>query len=357
MVEIFYKKRILLSWIIVFAFVFCGATASQVEAAEVITSNNGDDFAICWAKYNEELNLKTGDVNSDVEENVDSEYSEEEDNEEYEFYEGWNTVEGKTYYCDDSGNKLTGFQTIEDITYYFDEQGVMQTGWTVINGNKYYFQESGEMAVGITKIKKKNYLFNKKGVLQKKGFRTYDKAKYYLNKNGVIQTGFKKIDGNRYYFMKDGVMADCGLYKNYMIAYNGKCYKIPNKKTGDKDADAKRVAKLVAKCSGYKNKKLKDIEKVGRAAVIVSAFCARCKYTSEGTDYRTPYGVFIKKEYTCAGATRALGLVLTIMHYKWTHVNENQYTHQWIKLKMDGKKGFADGQVGWVGYGKHPVDR
>ena len=39
-----------------------------------------------------------------------------------------------------------------------------------------------------------------------------------------------------------------------------------------------------------------------------------------------------------------------------THANENGYTHQWVILEMDGQKGFADGQVGMVGYGCHPVD-
>lgn len=35
------------------------------------------------------------------------------------------------------------------------------------------------------------------------------------------------------------------------------------------------------------------------------------------------------------------------------YVNENQYTHQWCELKMDGKKGYADGMGGIAGYGKY----
>lgn len=98
-----------------------------------------------------------------------------------------------------------------------------------------------------------------------------------------------------------------------------------------------------------------DLEKVKKAAQIVSAYCASAGYTMEGKDYRTPYGVFIKGEYSCAGATRALGMVLNCMGYSYEHVNENQYTHQWCILTMDGQIGYADGQVGWAGYGKHPA--
>ncbi len=98
-----------------------------------------------------------------------------------------------------------------------------------------------------------------------------------------------------------------------------------------------------------------DLERVAVAAEIVSIFCANCEYTTEGTDYREAYGVFIKGEYSCAGATRALGMVLDCMGIKWKHINENQWTHQWCEVTIDGEIGFADGMVGWAGYGEHPV--
>ena len=107
---------------------------------------------------------------------------------------------------------------------------------------------------------------------------------------------------------------------------------------------AKQIASVVpTDCS--------DLERVSIAAQIVSYYCSFCWYTMGGTDYRTPYGVFIKGEYSCAGSTRALGMVLECMGYSWTHANENQYSHQWCELVMDGQQGFADGQVGIAGYG------
>lgn len=99
-----------------------------------------------------------------------------------------------------------------------------------------------------------------------------------------------------------------------------------------------------------------DLERVAYAAAAVADYCARAEYTTEGVDYREAYGVFIKGEYSCAGATRALGMVLEEMGFKWTHANENQWSHQWCILTMDGEIGFADGQIGLTGYGKHPVE-
>ncbi len=125
----------------------------------------------------------------------------------------------------------------------------------------------------------------------------------------------------------------------------------------EKAAMARKVAEEIAeRIDASVSKDATDLERVSKAAEIVSEYCSRCVYTTEGKDYRQPYGVFVKGEYSCAGATRALGLVLECMGYEWTHKNENQWTHQWCVLEMDGQIGYADGQVGWAGYGKHPVD-
>lgn len=122
------------------------------------------------------------------------------------------------------------------------------------------------------------------------------------------------------------------------------------------DADKLAMAREVAQEIADSIEGDTDLEKVSQAAQIVAWYSSQCQYTMEGRDYATAYGVFIKGEYSCAGSTRALGLVLECMGYKWQHANENQYTHQWCIVTMDGQVGYADGQVGWAGYGKHPVD-
>lgn len=97
-----------------------------------------------------------------------------------------------------------------------------------------------------------------------------------------------------------------------------------------------------------------DLERVRTAAEIVADYCNRAIYTSDDPDYRTAYGVLCKGVYTCAGSTRALGLVLDCMGYNWSHINENKYTHQWCELVMDGQIGWADGMGGIADYGICP---
>ena len=134
------------------------------------------------------------------------------------------------------------------------------------------------------------------------------------------------------------------------------------KPTQDKDACSKNkqateIAQKVANeilAKGYKT----DLEKVDAAAKIVSAYYQKGRHVElEGFDYRTPYGVFIKGEASCAGCTRALIQVLELMGFKnLKHANENMKDHQWVILEMDGQKGFAEAQLGFAGYGCHEVD-
>ena len=115
----------------------------------------------------------------------------------------------------------------------------------------------------------------------------------------------------------------------------------------EKDARALAVAQQIASTVPTDKS---DLDRVQIAAHIVSHYSKFCKYTMAGKDYCTAYGVFIKGEYSCAGSTRALGLVLTCMGYQWRHMNENQYDHQWCELDINGQTVVADGQTGQIGY-------
>lgn len=118
----------------------------------------------------------------------------------------------------------------------------------------------------------------------------------------------------------------------------------------DKDAQARAVAQSIADSIPAGS----DLERVRAAAAAVAGYCSRATYTNEDPDYKSAYGVFCKGVYTCAGATRALGLVLECMGYSWSHENANQWTHQWCELTMDGQKGWADGMGGIADYGECP---
>lgn len=115
------------------------------------------------------------------------------------------------------------------------------------------------------------------------------------------------------------------------------------------DAVAKQIADSVMGNASYTT----DLQKVSAAAQMVKSYCDRAVYDAdENKYYRTPYGVFVSGQYTCAGSTRALGRVLDFMGFAWTHANENQWVHQWCILTMDGQIGYADGMGGIAGYGE-----
>lgn len=114
------------------------------------------------------------------------------------------------------------------------------------------------------------------------------------------------------------------------------------------------VATEIAKTVLTKYACQSDWVKINVASQMVAQYCSQCTYTMEGKDYKLAYGVFVKGEYSCAGSTRALGMVLECMGYEWEHANPNAYTHQWCIVEMDGQMGWADGQGGFAAYGVHP---
>ena len=101
-----------------------------------------------------------------------------------------------------------------------------------------------------------------------------------------------------------------------------------------------------------------DMERIAKAAWWVNRFVAAGHYSTFHPDYNSAYGTFVAGYSSCAGCTRAMGLVLECMGFKWKHVNENQWDHQWcIVYNMDGRTGFADGSVlGFAGYGDRDKD-
>lgn len=58
-------------------------------------------------------------------------------------------------------------------------------------------------------------------------------------------------------------------------------------------------------------------------------------YTTSVPHYNDPYGYFVAGVSSCAGCTRATGLCLNILGIPYEHVNENQWDHQWCRVKMD----------------------
>lgn len=98
-------------------------------------------------------------------------------------------------------------------------------------------------------------------------------------------------------------------------------------------------------------------EKVDSATKKVYAYFAKCTYSQEGPYYSQAYGVFIAGEASCAGTTRALGLVFDILGIPWEHMHPGEYTHQWCKVWIDGEIAWADAFIGYTGWGAHPNEK
>lgn len=103
---------------------------------------------------------------------------------------------GKSYYFDEEGNKVTGWQTIGGFKYFFDKEGMMHTGWRKTKKGTYYFQKDGKMTVGWETIKDNTYYFNSKGKMVT-GKQIIGKSKCVFRKDGTLKSREDKIDPNR----------------------------------------------------------------------------------------------------------------------------------------------------------------
>ncbi len=71
------------------------------------------------------------------------------------------------------------------------------------------------------------------------------------------------------------------------------------------------------------------------AQALRDMFDTMGSYSMEDAHYNDPYGYLVLHTASCAGCTRATGLCLNILGIPYEHVNENQYTHQWCRVKMN----------------------
>jgi len=90
------------------------------------------------------------------------------------------------------------------------------------------------------------------------------------------------------------------------------------------------AAAIVARHAGES-----ETQMLASIASEVNAYYNQCRYTTDRVNdpyYDTAYGVFVAKTASCAGATRAVNLCLSIAGYSYEHVNEWQYSHQWSRV-------------------------
>lgn len=120
---------------------------------------------------------------------------------------GWQKIDNKWYYYDDSGKPVTGWQKINGKWYYMDDNGVMQTGWLKDKGIWYYLSDSGAMLTGWVKVKGIWYYMDTSSGAMTTGWQKLKGIWYYMDtSSGAMLTGWLKIKGTWYYMDSSGAM-------------------------------------------------------------------------------------------------------------------------------------------------------
>lgn len=92
----------------------------------------------------------------------------------------------------------------------------------------------------------------------------------------------------------------------------------------------KAASKIVKPLLG----KSKEDQLLGIAVGLREFFDNNMSYSMSASHYNDPYGYLILKSASCAGCARATGLCLSMLGFKYEHVNENKYSHQWARVKI-----------------------
>ena len=83
--------------------------------------------------------------------------------------------------------------------------------------------------------------------------------------------------------------------------------------------------------------KTRDQQLIGIQQALRKMFDdGKVAYSTASSHYNDPYGYFVDGAASCAGCARATGLCLNILGIPYEHVNENQWSHQWCRVNIDG---------------------
>lgn len=86
----------------------------------------------------------------------------------------------------------------------------------------------------------------------------------------------------------------------------------------------------------------REAQVFGLAMVIRIMAEDNITYSMSSAHYNDPYGFFILHTVSCAGSTRATGMCLNMLGVPYEHVNENGYTHQWVRVNVNGTYWICD---------------
>ena len=219
-------------------------TIGQAQSNEAMSKQVKETGSHVQSYTDDSGKVKLGFFNNDGTQNKTYSGWAQKDGKQYLFTNGsvdkknqWYTDQnGKRYYLNGSGARVTGIQTIKGKTYFFNSDGTKSgdkngwvtsgskkyyfkngaavTGWYTINKKRYYFDTDGKMFKGLKTIGNKKYYFDSNGVLLKGTWRKINNKQYYLDKkDGHVLTGKQTIDGKKYTFNTDGSFKKNGWKK------------------------------------------------------------------------------------------------------------------------------------------------
>lgn len=81
---------------------------------------------------------------------------------------------------------------------------------------------------------------------------------------------------------------------------------------------------------------------VGVASTLRKRFDSGMKYSMSAAHYNDPYGYLVLGVASCAGCARTTGFCLNVLGITYEHVNENQYSHQWARVKVGSEYWICD---------------
>lgn len=132
----------------------------------------------------------------------------------------WKEENGKEYFLDENGDKVTGWLYDNEAWYYMDADGVMEKNTAIIekdtsgNEHKYILGADGAL-IDNDNNSMENPELAIEWVMEEDG-------NWYAIRNGIKLTGLQKeCNGNLYYMDKDGVMQ-----VNTVVNIEGAIYKI-----------------------------------------------------------------------------------------------------------------------------------
>lgn len=75
----------------------------------------------------------------------------------------------------------------------------------------------------------------------------------------------------------------------------------------------------------------------------------KVSYSTKAPHYNDPYGYLVKGVSSCAGCARTTRMCLNMLGISCEHVNENQWTHQWVRVKVGSQYWICDAYGLYVG--------